>query len=176
MNTSRDRHIERMNEPTAWLEHGESLLVAARILAVELSQHPTVHTDAERVKALGTFRGTMTLLGAGIECLLKGLAVSQGLLQSVDPRLAWKTGLRGADSHKLDAMAASLDFALSAEEADVVDRASTFLLWAGRYPGSKEAGKTSEAHAKGQLRFLKGDVDSADSIAARIRTLITRAA
>jgi hypothetical protein len=164
-------HVERIRIPPSWFEHGESLLVAARILANELNVRPPERTDAWRVRDLGAVRGAMTLLGAGVKCLLKGLAVSRGLLTLVDNKVEFATELRGWRRHDLAGMARSLRLELSATEADLVERAQVFLIWAGRYPTSLRSETAFAASADGALRFSMADVATADGIAARIRIL-----
>jgi hypothetical protein len=110
----------------------------------------------------------MTLLGAALECAIKGLAVALGTFNESDGRIQF-VGVRGAESHALADMANSLGIVLTDDERKLFRSATEYLSWAGRYPTAKNLARTSNAMKDGLLRFTVRDLEIATRFAERLK-------
>lgn len=147
---------EHAKDPHSWFEHGHSLLLAADSLWEGALHRMRAPASQRRVLSLGVARGYMTLLGASIECAIKGLAVALGCFSESNGRIKF-TGVRGSESHLLPEMARSLGIVLTDGERRLLERATEYLSWAGRYPIAKRIGRSSNAMKNRLLSFSTQD-------------------
>ena len=162
---------QRATDPHSWLEHAESLFLAAEELAKALFSTCALNAPSEnRVLMLGLARGSMTLLGAGLECVLKAIAVSRGLLSETASGIAFSAALHGRDKHDLVAMAESLSLRLKSVEIDLLKRSTEYLRWAGRYPTALRLGRSAAAARQRALNLKPNDLAVARGMALRART------
>lgn len=178
MTLGNDEIRERVGDPLSWFEHADSLFLAAEELTSSISvagDKPAPQSDS-RVLMLGLVRGAMTILGAGLECLLKGVAVSRNLLIVSDGRVEFSRSLQGNSKHDLVAMGRSLSLGLTEPEWGLLERASEYLSWAGRYPIARRLGRSLSAARQRTLTMNSNDVGLAKRLASRLRAEVFDAA
>jgi hypothetical protein len=160
-------HLDLVLDPHAWFEHSYSLLLAADALWEGGLARMHAPAAQRRVLSLGVARGSMTLIGAALECAIKGLAAARGFITEANGKIAF-THVRGADSHALPEMAASLGVVLSDGEGNLLKRSGEYLLWAGRYPTAKRLERSVGAVKNGLLSLNIRDQVLAKQIVERI--------
>lgn len=123
-------HHRRSKDPAVWFSVGFSLYFAANVLwerlrpALNAWQPDVPLTDAQELAL--RLRGPFAMLaGMAIEVMLKG-AIVQAM--PVAHRKAPPTG------HNLKTLSETAKVTWTADQTDLLERLTTFIVWAGRYP------------------------------------------
>lgn len=155
------------NMVSGWLSAAEDLLSSAQAVKGQVRFVGELMHSLAAVWAL--------LLGLAIECLLKGKWVKDGnkLVQPGTDRLQRIPGA-GRD-HRLLPLADSTGFKLSAEERDVLERLSAFVVWAGRYPVPMNPQDLLMRRKIAPRFFSREDFASSERLANRLKTELMRA-
>jgi hypothetical protein len=157
----------RANRPPAWIQSGDNLLSAARTIWDTNFQPFMGSRPVKGEIPFRLFNGFFLLGGFGLECLFKGLRVSQ-LLESGKSSVVTAKGeligeLKTHDLVKLATQTTILN-GLGHNQKELLKRLTVMITWAGRYP--------VEWKHKGQRQpnFLSGsDWTDIEDIADRIR-------
>ncbi len=131
------------NVPILWLEKGESLQLASEILLEEVENTNTPRSKMELGHKI--VDPAYLLAGYALENFFKGIGIGKGIYE-VDK----ENKFTGA-SHKLINIAKKIEFKLSKEETELLERLTIVIVWAGRY-----------ISPKGPI-FLSDDIDAIES-------------
>ena len=115
--------------PKAWLSNAKSLKLGASIFKPHFdTELPT--NRSEKTEGFKTSLGPIYLLlvGFSIENYAKAVSIK------FDPNVTENGKLKRLKRHDLLGLLSDIDFILSSEEEELVERLEQFVLWAGRYP------------------------------------------
>ena len=125
------------NLPLAWETSADDLIVAANVL---MEKREEIATEATPIGAptppeIMTLSTELMLRGYAIECLLKGIWVSQGnqIVQN-----GKYIGVTGANQHNLIELAKKVNLRLTNQEKDILIRLTNCVTGFGRYPIQKK--------------------------------------
>lgn len=98
---------------------------------------PMMNPIREDEPSLGLYSVYQMLLGMSIEALLKGILVAQGeqVLKNDKLKEDFTTHVLTMLAQKVDASS----FVFSSDDLDILETLTPYIVWAGKYPLSKEA-------------------------------------
>ena len=110
------------------------------------------------------------LYGFAVECLLKGLWVSQGNRMVVGEKFVGITGIRGHELHK---MAKKVNFTTSAEEEAILQGLHAKIVSSARYPigvnwGIARATRYPNGGFGSRTTFHSGDIEVIEKMIGRL--------
>ena len=162
--------------PNAWKVSAKDLLDGA--MAVKAKVYPFsngMHSLA-RVEAM--------LLGMALECLLKGIYIKRYRVWA-DPtkeHALTKDGdyakVKGAGDHDLPQLVDAAGVTVSPSERSILARLTDFIVYAGRYPISKqvkdmEPVKTPDGHTVARDYISSAELEMAETLTNRLMKEIT---
>jgi hypothetical protein len=141
------------NDPHAWNATAVMLLAAADLLKNPPEREGMIHPPE------------MMLRGFALECLLKGLWVSQSKSLYKDGQYQRVKDVNGHDvqDHDLRGLADAIGFPLNPEQRYVLERLTAYTTVIGRYPLPKRPEQQQV------FRWTSGDSDVLDAIMADVR-------
>ncbi|OIO06740.1 MAG: hypothetical protein AUJ52_11750 [Elusimicrobia bacterium CG1_02_63_36] len=157
-------------EPGQWIEHAQSIRIAARPIFKRLMEIGHAPTE-DRVEMLGLVRGWMLLQGVAFENLLKAIGARKGLISANDGLLKSGRPLKHRNGHGLSTIAATLEISLTEKEKDLLRRSEEYMFWGGRYPVPIKENDRILAYSNDHLRLITTDEKLADALADKLSTI-----
>lgn len=159
-------HEETAHSPQAWYYSAETLFESAECLRSAMTGRA-----ARLLKTKGYmdshYASYGMLLGYALECIFKGLWVTNGRTLVKDGKL---TGIEAADDHDLSQLAHAVGVRITNQkEKDVVNRLSYFVRVAGRYPVARTPSEMAPRRVPGRGKVDPGFFSTEDwEIAQRV--------
>jgi len=165
------------NMPRVWLSSAETLLAAARAVK-KAAEEKGGQAAFEQGLMIADYQPYALLLGYAIECLLKARWVKNGNKLVRDGRLLNEPPF---GKHELGKMARTVGVTLSPKELSVLDRLSSFVQFAGRYPIPPTWEQTRPVRTGGAEKiapnyFGREDFQRAELVAKRLKSELLYAA
>ena len=163
-----------------WYDTAKRLKFSAAVLYAKLSElfdpeNEIIDIQEFRSNQLAIFQSHMMLLGFALENLVKAVSIKKyteqgNMILSFEDlqKKVWKVN----NAHDIAAIAKSCNFNLTADESNLLDRHTEFVMWAGRYHIPKIRSAYDDAFENGKLRRRLGDHITADGIFGKAKTLL----
>ena len=157
--------------PAVWQVSAKHLLDAAMAVKAKVQPFDNAMDPLARVEAM--------LLGMALECLLKGMCIKRHRVWA-DPtkeHALVKDGkyvrVKGAGDHNLLDLAAAAGVTVSPSERSILARLKDFIVYAGRYPISKqvkdmEPVKTPDGHTVARDYISGAELERAETLTNRL--------
>ena len=149
-----------------WLKAANGFMLSARVIWDELMPDfgADAFADNEAMDRVLAFWGSYLLLTAyAFENLYRAVLSARGS--------SWRVALGSKGGHGLTQQITSLT-ALDGDEANLLDRLETYLVWAGRYVVPKDVRTYDEALRQGRIALMDSDLGTAERLFGRLEHLI----
>jgi hypothetical protein len=163
-----------------WHDTAKKIKYASEVLYERLDdmmsrEHEIEDIDEFHFNQLALLESHMMLMGFALENLIKALSIKKYTSQGSSitafedlPKKVWKV----KNAHDISGIAKNCHFPLTEDEADLLDRHTEFVIWAGRYHIPKSKSGYDDAFGNGKLHRKIGDHLIIDSIFDKAKTLL----
>ena len=159
-------HVSGEN-PAAWQVSAKDLLDGAMAVKAKVQPFDNAMHSLARVEAM--------LLGMALECLLKGMYIKRHRVWA-DPtkeHALVKDGAYVGPGHNLPDLADAAGVTVSPSERSILARLTDFIVYAGRYPISKqvkdmEPVKTPDGHTVARDCISGAELERAETLTNRL--------
>jgi len=154
-------YLRKENDPALWLRSAKGFMLSSRAIWDNLFPlfGPTGLADQNINRFLAYWQSFLLLTAFAFENLYRGVLAATGK--------SWRDALSSKGGHALVKHITSIT-TLDADEANLVERLETYLIWAGRYVVPKEAAMYNDAIRDFRISIMGSDLATAERLFARI--------
>ena len=159
-NLARDYEM-RESDPLSWLRMAKGFMSSARVIWDELRPllGPRGFADDNLDQLLAYWQSFLLLTAFAFENLYRGLLTSTGR--------SWREALAAKGGHALAKHIESVT-RLDEDEANLIERLETYLIWAGRYIVPKDAAVYHDALKQFRIVVMGSDLHTAERLFGRL--------